>query len=60
MFTRAVDGAELHFEVEGEGPVVVLSNGLANDAFQWKALRKGLAGRAKVVTWDYRGHGRSQ
>ncbi|HNC96699.1 MAG TPA: alpha/beta fold hydrolase [Myxococcota bacterium] len=60
MFTRAVDGAELHFEVEGEGPAVVLSNGLANDAFQWKALRKGLAGRAKVVTWDYRGHGRSQ
>lgn len=60
MFTPAVDGAELHIEVEGEGPVVVLSNGLANDSFQWKALRKSLHGRAKVVTWDYRGHGRSQ
>jgi pimeloyl-ACP methyl ester carboxylesterase len=57
---RATDGARLHYEVTGEGPWVVLNNGLANDAYQWSALRRALAGRARVLTWDYRGHGRSE
>lgn len=57
---RAVDGATLAWEAEGTGPAVVLCNGIANDAFQWGALRRALAGRARVVTWDYRGHGRSE
>ena len=56
----AADGTRLASALEGEGRLVVLTNGLANDAYQWSAVRRRLAGRARVLTWDYRGHGASE
>ncbi|MFG2876007.1 alpha/beta fold hydrolase [Streptomyces sp. NPDC048337] len=55
-----VDGVPLHVVVEGRGPVVVLSAGLAMAWFDWDpvAARLVAAGRT-VVRFDRPGHGLS-
>lgn len=56
----ASDGVPLHVEIRGRsGPVVVLSHGFTVDSGEWDRQVAALAGRARVVTWDQRGHGRS-
>jgi pimeloyl-ACP methyl ester carboxylesterase len=57
---RTGDGVPLHVEIRGhQGPVVVLSHGFTVDSAEWTPQIAALAGRARVVTWDQRGHGRS-
>jgi pimeloyl-ACP methyl ester carboxylesterase len=56
----AADGTRIAWRVEGEGDLVVLVNGLANDAYQFGTLRRRLAATHRVVTWDHRGHGESE
>ncbi|MBJ6762894.1 alpha/beta hydrolase [Myxococcaceae bacterium JPH2] len=59
-FLRVPDGADLYFQVMGEGePGMVLCDGLGCDGFAWKYLLPYLARRHRVVRWHYRGHGRS-
>lgn len=55
------DGAELWYQVQGEGPApaAVLCDGLGCDGFVWKYLKPLLAQRRTVLHWNYRGHGRS-
>ena len=48
------------FEVRGEGPTVVLTHGWGATAHMWEPQVEALAGHARVVTWDLRGHGRSE
>lgn len=56
----ADDGVELHVELRGRsGPVVVLCHGFTVDSDEWSHQVAALEGRARVVTWDQRGHGRS-
>lgn len=54
-----VDGAELHVEVEGDGPPVVLVHGLGLSRKLWNRLAAALDGY-KVVRVDLRGAGRSR
>jgi len=61
---RTQDGLRLHAEVVGDGPVgVVLAHGWSGDGRIWgpvvDELAGSLAGRARVVRYDHRGHGRS-
>ena len=57
---RASDGVELCAEVAGEGPPVVLSNGLCTTLVNFEPQARSLAAAGyRVVRWDYRGHGRS-
>lgn len=57
---RASDGVPLHVEIRGsQGPTVVFSHGFSVDSDEWAPQIAALAGRARVVTWDQRGHGRS-
>lgn len=57
---RAGDGVPLHVEIRGhQGPTVVLSHGFTVDSDEWAPQVAALADRARVVTWDQRGHGRS-
>ncbi|MGW4591826.1 alpha/beta fold hydrolase [Amycolatopsis thermoflava] len=59
----ADDGVELHAEVFGDpaAPVtVVLCHGYALSSASWCFQIAELARHARVVTWDQRGHGRSQ
>ncbi|WP_285659927.1 alpha/beta hydrolase [Actinomycetospora sp. NBRC 106375] len=57
---RTGDGVPLHVEIRGhQGPVVVLSHGFTVDSDEWSPQIAALRHRARVVTWDQRGHGRS-
>lgn len=59
-FVAAADGARLHYDVEGDGPLVVLLHGgTGTGAYDWEFLRGPLARHHRVVTPDLRGHGRS-
>ena len=55
----AVDGAELHVEVDGEGPALVLVNGAALTTRQWDGVIDRLASGHTVVRHDVRGTGSS-
>lgn len=59
----ASDGVPLHVEVTGDprSPVtVVLAHGFLADNDFWHFQRSSLARRARVVSYDHRGHGRSE
>ncbi len=63
------DGARLHVEVDEPGPraagtepplTVVLVHGYGLSSQSWHFQRLALRGRYRVVTYDQRGHGRSE
>ena len=59
---RTDDGVDLHVEVDGaeNAPMtVVLSHGFTARLAEWQLQRDALRGRARLVLWDQRGHGRS-
>ncbi|MGH8775580.1 MAG: alpha/beta fold hydrolase [Jiangellaceae bacterium] len=55
------DGVALHVEVdEADGPVtVVFTHGYALNLDSWHFQRRDLRGKARLVFWDQRSHGRS-
>lgn len=53
------NGIEIHYEIEGEGPWVVLSHSLACATGMWDEQVQALRGTYKVLRFDTRGHGRS-
>jgi pimeloyl-ACP methyl ester carboxylesterase len=62
----ADDGAQLYVEVDEPGPraswpelTVVFCHGFALNLDSWHFQREALRGRARLVFWDQRGHGRS-
>jgi pimeloyl-ACP methyl ester carboxylesterase len=52
-------GVELHVEVRGAGPPILLVHGLAADAGGFAPLVAALAGRAMTIAYDRRGYGAS-
>jgi pimeloyl-ACP methyl ester carboxylesterase len=52
------DGASIHYEATGEGPLVLLTHGFSSsaDAFT-RNIPAIVAAGFRVVTWDLRGHG---
>lgn len=58
-FATAEDGTRIFYEVRGDGPVVVLCDGIGCDGFVWRYLTPHLTPTHRVVHWHYRGHGRS-
>lgn len=60
MEVRAADGTVLHAEAHGEGLPLVLSCALLTTHENWRPQVEPLVrAGAKVILWDYRGHGRS-
>ncbi len=53
------DGVRIHYEAHGSGEPVLLSHGFSATGRMWDAQVEALAGRYRVITWDMRGHGRS-
>ncbi len=52
--------ARLHYEIDGEGPLLfLLHGGTGTGTYDWEHLRGPLAGTHRVVVPDMRGHGRS-
>jgi pimeloyl-ACP methyl ester carboxylesterase len=52
--------AGLHIEARGAGPAVVFTHGFGRTGDTWGRQAEALAGDHYVVTWDLRGHGRSE
>ena len=62
MMVTADDGVELHVEIQdapGASLTVVFCHGYLLNSTSWEVQRTMLAGKARVVLWDHRGHGRS-
>ncbi len=58
------DGTRIHFRsvgnsARGRSSAIVCCNGLGVSTFFWKRLEQAFHARYPVVTWDYRGHGKS-
>jgi pimeloyl-ACP methyl ester carboxylesterase len=49
------DGTELAYQVRGEGPAVVLVNGLGGSFEAFRHIYAELGERFKILCWDYRG-----
>lgn len=60
MPTIQHDGIELFYDRGGTGAPIVLTHGAWSDGRTWQALAERLRTRFEVVTWDRRGHSRSQ
>jgi pimeloyl-ACP methyl ester carboxylesterase len=52
--------AGLHIEARGSGPAVVFTHGFGRTGDSWIPQADALADDHHVVTWDMRGHGRSE
>jgi pimeloyl-ACP methyl ester carboxylesterase len=53
------DGAQLHWEQRGDGPLVVIANQFFSESWVFEGLISGLAEGHRVVIYDPRGTGRS-
>lgn len=57
---ESFDGTEIFYRSFGRGdPAIVCCNGLGVGTFFWVYLERMFRSLHQVVTWDYRGHGRS-
>ena len=57
MLTR--DGVNLYYEVHGRGPAILLTHGYSATSEMWKPQIGALSKDHTFITWDMRGHGRS-
>lgn len=53
------DGTRLAWRERGEGPPLVLCNGITTSEFFWRRVLPRWQQRRRVITWDYKGHGAS-
>jgi pimeloyl-ACP methyl ester carboxylesterase len=53
------DGVEIHYEVHGSGPVLLLTHGYSSTSAMWQDQIAALSKHHKLVLWDMRGHGQS-
>lgn len=60
FLARGSDGARLAYRVAGSGDPLLLSTASFATQLHWRNVAPALARRFRVVTWDYRGHGRSE
>lgn len=53
------NGIDIHYQIEGRGPVVTLAHSLATDLSLWDGLTAELSKDFTVLRYDARGHGRT-
>src|SRR6476646_5808389 len=53
------DGVNIHYEVHGSGPPLLLTHGYSSTSAMWQGQVAALSRRHKLVLWDMRGHGQS-
>jgi 3-oxoadipate enol-lactonase len=55
-----INGLDIHYEIEGEGPPIAFVHGLGATSSVWHAQRMTLSKYYKVIVYDRSGSGRSQ
>jgi len=58
--TATVNGIRLFYDITGDGPSLVLVHGSWGDGASWDLVLPALASRFQVLTYDRRGHSRSE
>ncbi|MBI4765721.1 MAG: alpha/beta fold hydrolase [Deltaproteobacteria bacterium] len=56
------EGVNIFYEVDGVGsdrPPILLTHGYSATSEMWRSNLEALSARRRVITWDIRGHGRS-
>jgi pimeloyl-ACP methyl ester carboxylesterase len=53
------DGVKIYYEHGGTGPALLLTHGYSASARMWQGQMKALSDRYHVISWDMRGHDRS-
>src|SRR3984957_4506928 len=53
------DGVEIHYQVHGSGPALLLTHGYSSTSEMWQGQIEALSKHHQLVLWDMRGHGRS-
>lgn len=59
MAYLVVNGVNIYYEKHGSGPPVLLSHGYAACGAMWQPQTPALTPRYRLISWDMRGHGRS-
>src|SRR5437763_11650417 len=53
------DGVNIHYEVYGSGPPLLLTHGYSSTSAMWQGQVAVLSRHHKLVLWDMRGHGQA-
>lgn len=53
------NGIDIHYTIEGEGPIVTMSHALGCNLSLWDEQARALSGRYRVLRYDTRGHGQT-
>ena len=56
---QRANGIDIHYVLEGDGPMVTLSHSLASDLTMWDEQARGLRTGYRVLRYDTRGHGQT-
>jgi pimeloyl-ACP methyl ester carboxylesterase len=54
-YLTSFDGTEIAYQTCGQGPSIVLANGLGGALIAWKHVIEEFRDRFRFVSWDYRG-----
>jgi 3-oxoadipate enol-lactonase len=54
-----INDLDLHYDIAGDGSVVVLTHGLGGDLHYWDATVAALVPQHRILRWDVRGSGQS-
>ena len=60
MTSAVINGVTIHYQVSGEGPAVTLLHGYTGSHQDWVRQIPLLSKKYRVVTLDWRGHGKSE
>jgi len=53
------DGVNIHYEIFGSGPPLLLTHGYSSTSAMWQGQIAALSKRHTLILWDMRGHGQS-
>jgi pimeloyl-ACP methyl ester carboxylesterase len=59
MPTLDRDGVNIHYEVYGSGPPLLLTHGYSSTSAMWQGQIAALSKHHTLILWDMRGHGQS-
>ncbi|MEE8398667.1 MAG: alpha/beta hydrolase [Desulfobacterales bacterium] len=59
MATITRDGVKIYYEDHGSGEAILLTHGYSATSNMWAGQIGPLSGKCRVITWDMRGHGKS-